>query len=312
MFKFILKIVISFVILGVLFHEVQWTSLKDYFASLQWQYFFLALAVQFVGATMAAVRWAILMPPLGFKAPLSFYVRTYFKGVMFNQVLPSSIGGDAYRMLAVNQLQKGTKQSVLAILVDRIYGFIGLMFVVLMSLPWAYHLLPLPVFKILSLCIAVMFLGTFSLLALNLPIFLFLKKIIGFGFILELAQAFLKTLQDLKNLPLKLVLSVLLHLLTVYSFYILTKGMPISASFVGYLVIIPTILLFTMLPLSFAGWGIREGAMVYFGAMIGLLKPEALAISLLFGFILILTGLPGLYFYLFKSEPIILKDETSQ
>jgi uncharacterized membrane protein YbhN (UPF0104 family) len=60
----------------------------------------------------------------------------------------------------------------------------------------------------------------------------------------------------------------------------------------------PAITLITLLPISFAGWGIREGAMVSFLLFLGLPKTAIFSLSVLYGIMLILSSLPGLYFYL--------------
>ena len=62
----------------------------------------------------------------------------------------------------------------------------------------------------------------------------------------------------------------------------------------------PAIILITLLPISFAGWGLREGTMIGFLLFLGLSKSGILALSVLYGILLILASLPGLYFYLFN------------
>jgi uncharacterized protein (TIRG00374 family) len=243
MLKVLLKLIISAAILAILVHEVQWDSLKIYFQSLQWNYFVFALLSQLLSAVIAAGRWSLLMDALGFVAPLRFYMQSYFKGVMFNQVLPSSIGGDAYRIIEVHQHTPGKKLAVLSVLVDRIYGIIGLALLTLISLPWVFHILPLALFKIMSFVTFLILLGTFFLLCLNMPVFGFLSRIIGMGLILDLAKQILRSFKTGKDLFNKTILSIFPHLLTVYSFYLLTKGLPISVSFSDYVVIIPAILL---------------------------------------------------------------------
>ena len=57
--------------------------------------------------------------------------------------------------------------------------------------------------------------------------------------------------------------------------------------------VLPSILLISMVPISFAGWGVRESAMVVGLGFTGISAPEALAISFLFGLTQIVIGLPG-------------------
>jgi uncharacterized membrane protein YbhN (UPF0104 family) len=67
---------------------------------------------------------------------------------------------------------------------------------------------------------------------------------------------------------------------------------------VTYFVIVPPAILLTVIPISLAGWGIREGVMVTLFAMIGADKAAVLALSILYGLTLIIVSLPGFVMYL--------------
>ena len=53
------------------------------------------------------------------------------------------------------------------------------------------------------------------------------------------------------------------------------------------------VILVTAIPISFAGWGLREGAMVALFAFAGLGAGTALALSLAFGALFLAASLPG-------------------
>ena len=48
-----------------------------------------------------------------------------------------------------------------------------------------------------------------------------------------------------------------------------------------------------MIPLSIAGWGVREGAAVYLLTYVGIGMEDALALSILLGLVTLLVALPG-------------------
>jgi len=56
------------------------------------------------------------------------------------------------------------------------------------------------------------------------------------------------------------------------------------------------------IPISFAGWGVREGAMVVGLGFAGVSPSEALAISLLLGVTQFAIGLPGCAIWLFRRR----------
>jgi hypothetical protein len=67
--------------------------------------------------------------------------------------------------------------------------------------------------------------------------------------------------------------------------YALAVGIGVGdqVTLVDCLVLIPPVILFTSLPVSIGGWGVREGAMVAGLSLIGVTSEAAIAISLVFG-----------------------------
>ena len=60
-----------------------------------------------------------------------------------------------------------------------------------------------------------------------------------------------------------------------------------------------------MLPISFAGWGVREGAMVTALGLVNIPINVSLASSILFGLFLLLISLPGSMLWTTKSKKYI-------
>ena len=69
----------------------------------------------------------------------------------------------------------------------------------------------------------------------------------------------------------------------------------------------PPVLLVMTLPISIAGWGVREQAMVAAFALVGVPGEGALALSIMFGLMGLITGLPGGVVWLISSDKKILK-----
>jgi hypothetical protein len=59
------------------------------------------------------------------------------------------------------------------------------------------------------------------------------------------------------------------------------------------MMIVPPVTLLQLVPISLAGWGVREAALVVALGWFGVPAEAALAISVLVGLCLILVGLPG-------------------
>lgn len=255
-----------------------------------------AVGVQLLSQTVAAYRWSLIMKALKFEHGFGFYFRSYFKGSLFNQVLPTSIGGDAYRIAEVSAHGGLVKEAFYGVFIDRIVGLVGLLILNLLANAIQSDLLPEHVFMTIN---AILILGIFGLLVLmaihKFPIF-DRYKITRLFF--ELSHRFRFIYKTPKRISQQLGLSILIHLLSMIAIFGIGHSVGINEPLVNYLVIIPPAILLTVLPISFAGWGVREGALIALFMMIGIDEKLVLAMSLLYGIILIISALPGLVFYL--------------
>ena len=123
----IIKLLITLALFYYLSRYVDFTQLHTHFLSLHPIWIVIALIFQMGSTYLAAYRWFKISQLLIFKEPLSFYVQSYFKGTFFNQVLPSSIGGDAIRILDLSQKGYDKKDALYGVFVDRVVGLVGLL-----------------------------------------------------------------------------------------------------------------------------------------------------------------------------------------
>jgi hypothetical protein len=86
--------------------------------------------------------------------------------------------------------------------------------------------------------------------------------------------------------------------------YVLGRALGIELSLWRYFIYLPLITAITVLPISLAGIGIREGAFVFFFAQAGVAQAQALALSLLlFAQTLGLALLGGVWYFLSRESP---------
>ncbi|WP_041435452.1 hypothetical protein, partial [Thiomicrospira cyclica] len=83
----------------------------------------------------------------------------------------------------------------------------------------------------------------------------------------------------------------------------------INEPLVTHLVLIPPAILLTVLSLSFAGWVLREGALIFSFMSVGidatLVLAMAMSMSILYGILLIFTALPVLVFYVRNKHKLL-------
>ncbi|QSZ41679.1 flippase-like domain-containing protein [Sulfurimonas aquatica] len=297
--KNIIKLIITIAIFYYLFQHIDFDTLWQRLSNSHGGWIFVALLMQLTSTYLAAYRWFKISQLLVFKEKLSFYVQSYFKGTFFNQVLPSSIGGDAVRIIDLTRENYDKKDAFYGVFVDRVVGLVGLL--------------------VLNLIASILFYGTFEQEFSQLIIFIALSGIIGFASLfhfhrlkflekykfLNLFNRLAKRLNTLYASRMLLIkhisISVIVHLFSVLTMYGLSLSLGLDLSFQTLLIAVPPVFLLTIVPLSLAGWGIREGAMIGVFMLVGADQTKVLAMSILYGLLLIISALPGSYFWI-KSK----------
>ncbi len=253
-----------------------------------------ALMVQFGSTTVSAYRWQLIMQNLHFGQSFSFYWRSYFKAMFFNQGLPTSIGGDAVRVLDMASQGFRKRDALYGIVLDRVLGLAALMFLNLLAYVFNPDLLPVQVYHVTLVLVATGAIAVVFVVSLKYLPWLdrYPKLSIVKAISARLHQAFLF------NRVLLLISSLLIPLLAMLVFYITGWALSLQYDLVTYFVIVPPAIYLTIIPISLAGWGVREGALVGLFSLIGADKSAILAMSIIYGFTLIIVSLPGLAIYL--------------
>ena len=81
-------------------------------------------------------------PPLDTVLDYWPIMRIYFIGVFFNQTLPSTVGGDAFRVWLSSRLGVGLGKAVSGVLLDRLSGLLIILMVIVVTLPALFSLVP--------------------------------------------------------------------------------------------------------------------------------------------------------------------------
>jgi uncharacterized protein (TIRG00374 family) len=123
-----LKAVFSAIAIGGLVAGINWHDLPRLIVGYKWEFAaaaFLGLAIQF---PVSGLKWHAALKvcniDLSFTRLTRFYCISHFVG----QFLPSSIGGDAYRVFRVLPLVEPHSRAVTSIVLDRIVGLASLLF----------------------------------------------------------------------------------------------------------------------------------------------------------------------------------------
>lgn len=252
-----------------------------------------------------AYRWSAMMS--AYHVQLSF--RKSFEliqvGNFFGQFLPMTIGGDMVRTWHAHRDGLPLKASIHTVLLDRLFGFVSLLVIILISIPALPQVFPDPqAVWVLTVVVSLALVGLLATLVLDRFIQNFhqgkiLKEVSGFAVD---ARRFTKNIS--LSLPV-FAAGVTTHILSVAAIKVLADGMGASVSFFSMMLLMPPVMLIVMLPFSLAGWGVREGAMIFALGYAGVSQEQAFAISILVGLSSLISSLPGGLVMLFVPDKYI-------
>lgn len=298
-----LKILISAALLYLALRKANFSDLASRIdvASLGW--IGLAIAVTFFQIFIGVLRWRIVSAECG--APLANRQAMRFNliGAFFNQTLPSSIGGDAVRLWLVARGGAGWRAATYSIFVDRAIGLIALAIVIVASLPWSYNLIGDPYGRSALLLVDLAALGGGAgFLVLGMLPWPWLRRWWGTHHLHACAVIANRVIFSREHGPAIAVLSLLVHVLAVVIAWCVVQSIAAPVTFGQTFQLIPPVMLITMLPISIAGWGVREATMGLAFGYAGLMTNEGINISLLLGAVSFIVGAFGGLVWIFSAE----------
>jgi len=241
----------------------------------------------------SALRWHIVLATETTSPGPWTLLKIVLVGLFFNQVLPSGVGGDAVRAWRCHRLGVGVAASIRSILLDRVSGYFVLVVLFAAGLPVLLHVLPDVHQRYgLILLLGVSLCGLMALFLIDyLP-----WRLLRFRLVAELA-ALSREGRRLFGRPARsgavLSLATATVGLSIAAFMLVADSLGVDLPFRSWVVIAPPVTLIQLVPVSLAGWGVRELGFVVVLAGFGVPAEAALTTSLLVGLCMIVVGLPG-------------------
>ena len=264
----------------------------------------------FIGYFITAKRWQNLLSALDVPAGLLTLVRSFSIAIFFNNFLPSTIGGDAYRMYDSYRLGAGKSRAIAVIFIDRVIGLSALLLLAFTASLFAGEVaeqIPLlrlflvgAVAGIIILAWIVFGSGGNKLLQLTQgehPVMQIAHKIMdkiysGFHLFEGRADIMFKAV----GLSLLLQINVVIHCI------IIAKALQMDVPLIAMFIIIPLAFLIMTVPISINGIGLRESIFVFFFGLYAVPHEQALAFSFVsFGMILA-QGVIGGILFMFRDR----------
>ncbi len=291
--KLLLKGAVSAILIWLLLRNTNTDAVVDQLFDVGWRAFVLSTALLAALSLPATLRWQTVLRALGRGLAFLHGLRLVLVGLFFNQVLPSNVGGDAVRIWQVRRDGVDLRTAINSVVIDRLMALGVLFLIIAVSLPALFAIVPGPVART-----AIVLLAGGGLVGYVL--FAFLDRLPDFFFrwratkaIAALSTDFRTAISSPRYGAMALALSLFIQLVSALSVFVLAASLEYRVSLLDCVILMPPVILATAIPISIAGWGVREGAMVVAFGYAGLSPHDALALSVLFGAAMVCASLPG-------------------
>jgi len=301
----LLKVLISVGLIWFAFAKIDLGSAWDTLRGISPAAVGLAIVLLTMQMAITALRLRTLLRAHGISYPFAAAFDVIIIGSFFSQTLISFVGGDAMRVwrLVRHGISVGTAAK--SVFLDRVAGFGGLFVLLLAATPFLATIIRSPEMLAGQLLIVVLALGgvagIFVLRRFTacLPQWKWLRPA------REVVDTGLQIWRSKQGALLVAGLSVAVHLTNVLILYVIALGLGIELRFIDGLLLFPTVLFISMLPISVSGWGVREGAMIAGLSLVGVPAHQSLALSVCFGLCSAAISLPGgLVWLLTRHKPL--------
>jgi uncharacterized protein (TIRG00374 family) len=292
-----LKLLVTGFLFWLLLQNVDISVVWDKLGNVQLGWAVMAVAALMVQLLLTGLRWYYVSQLVNAFIRRQLALRLILVGQFFNQILPSSVGGDAVRAWLLSREGLTIRHSMVSVICDRGVALILLTVIVAFTMPLVIFLGDVNIPSALPMAISIITLVVIGLLSL----FLFGKRLANKMISSRMTRPLGVLVRDLCDVLFSsgksvrvIAISVVVQIIVVISIYYCGLALGVDLKLVQ-LSMLPLILLVSSIPISFAGWGLREGAMVAGLGFAGVSAGDALAISVGFGVAQLLIGLPGAF-----------------
>lgn len=252
-----------------------------------------ALALSVLQVLVSAWRWRFTAAQLGVDFGIGLAVREYYLASFVNQVMPGGVTGDVSRAWrqarSRSRAQESRGPAVRAVVLERASGQLVMGAAALASV------LALP-----SNVRGPTWVWVTAALALALAFATWMRSRGASSVSRRRSQAG-RLLEDARTavfgpavLPVQIASSLFVVGTYVATFLVAARAVGLTEGWVELAPLVAPVLMAMLLPISIAGWGLREGAAALLWGAAGLTMSEGVAVSVAYGLIVLLSTLPGL------------------
>jgi uncharacterized protein (TIRG00374 family) len=301
-----LKFVASCVLMWIILRHLDFDQLRRQIAAASALPLIGAVALCAASLWVVTLRWQVVLRLCGYQRSYLRLVNHIFVGYFFAQAMPSTVG-DGVRAWLIYRDGVPLAPSIRSVFIERLIGLGALVLLAAAGFPWLLREVSanVNVWLIEGGLAVMLVVGIVVLWAMQRSVWLQRFRIGR-----ELV-ALAKDLWSLLSHPVALFLAVFVSVVAQVAgcviIWLAAQSVGANIPFVQTLLVMPSVMVLIGLPISIAGWGVREGAVVFGLGLFGVSATDAVLVSVLFGLVTLAVGLIGGAMWLLQRDRTALK-----
>ena len=295
-------------LLTYLFSKIDWIYFKDSIKGADVILIVIPALAAYLSVYISVLKWNLFLKNYGIVVKKLKLYSIYSISTFFNNFLPTTIGGDLYRVIALSKKFKDMKKEIISsIVLERGFGFLSLFLINFLLIPFYFqYLISNRNFLLIQILILFAFIGI--IFFIFKPYFLIklknkiIKKdisIINKFYNLVLS---IKDIKSRKTILYGLFNSVAFCLLIAIARYILFFAFGVQVDFFYILLASSITQIIGILPISLNSIGVTEGLSVFLFSLIGVPIEISLMVALFGRVSMLVTSSLGGLFYFFDHK----------
>ena len=306
----VLQLLLSLALLSWLIWRVGLDEVIGTLADINWSWYLPAFLLFVLNIIIRAYRWYLLLHALNDRPTFAHLAYLYFVGFFANNFIPSGFGGDVVKIVNLRQAYGRGAEALSSVVMERITGLMGSALIALAAVAWngINHTttleLPLPLWLSITIVSLAIPMG-FALMRWADPLVFFekrlpvIRRLPKYDKLQQLAETVRR--YPLPILLQSLAISLPFTISLVFIQFSIARALSVELPLSVFFLFVPIIAIVNLLPFTFNGLGVREGAYQFLFVPIGVPSASAIAMSLAFYFLRFCAGLIGGLFYALRS-----------
>jgi uncharacterized membrane protein YbhN (UPF0104 family) len=301
----LLKAAASALLLYLALRSVDLSGVAVRLKQVQPEWLGLVFAIMLAQVVLLGLRWREIVAATGVTLSPLLAIRFSLIAIFFNQTLPSTIGGDAARVWMLARHAGSWRGATYSVLIDRAVGLFALAVIVVALLPATFAHVTDPAARGALGLIGIAGLGgPLAFAAIGLLRGTLIERFWATRHATAAARAAWALGSSWQRAFTVGTLSIAIHLLSISAAWAAARAVAVPLDFMLALSIIPPVILISTVPISIAGWGVRESVMIAAFGYAGLAQGDGLVVSLIFGAATFAAGVVGGLVWIVSGEKV--------